>query len=61
MQSRPDIDNVLKGFFDGLIAEDKHIANITATKRWADFPTGWIELSLTEEPLQVLVLPPAKE
>ena len=61
MQSRPDIDNVLKGFFDALVSEDKFIANITATKRWADYPTGWIELSLIDEPVQVLVLPPAKD
>lgn len=54
-------DNLLKAFFDGLIAEDKFIANITATKRWVDFPDGWIECTLVDEPMQVLVLPPAKE
>ena len=61
MQSRPDIDNILKGFFDALTPEDKYIANITATKRWADYPTGWIEISLANEPECVLVLPPVKE
>lgn len=60
MQSRPDIDNIIKGFFDALVSEDKYIANITATKRWADYPTGWIEISLIEQPSQVLVLPPAQ-
>ncbi len=59
MQSRPDLDNILKGFFDSLVSEDKHIANINATKRWADFPTGWIECSLTEQPNQVDVLCPS--
>lgn len=40
---RFDIDNALKAFFDGLLTEDKYVANITATKRWVDFPEGWIE------------------
>ena len=60
MQSRPDIDNLIKGFFDSMVSEDKFVANISASKRWADYPTGWIELSLTDEPMQVLVQPPAK-
>jgi Holliday junction resolvase RusA-like endonuclease len=45
-QSRPDVDNLGKGFFDALIAEDKYIANITFTKRWVDFPEGWIECQI---------------
>lgn len=61
MQSRPDIDNLIKGFFDSLVSEDKYVASISACKRWADFPSGWIELSQIEEPFQTLVLPPAKE
>ena len=61
MQSRPDIDNVLKGFFDSLVSEDKYIANITATKRWVDYPTGWIECSALESLQNDLILPPAKE
>jgi len=61
MQSRPDIDNLLKAFFDSLVSEDKYVATISACKRWADFPSGWMEISLTEEPMQVLVQPPAKE
>lgn len=60
-QSRPDIDNLIKSFCDSLTPEDKYIANLTATKRWADFPTGWIECSLIEEPFQVLVQPPVKD
>lgn len=61
MQSRPDIDNLIKGFFDALVSEDKFVANISASKRWVDFPLGWIECSLIDEPMQVLVQPPAKE
>lgn len=61
MQSRPDIDNIIKGFFDALVSEDKHIANITATKRWAYYPTGWIEISVLDQPDQVLVLPPVQD
>lgn len=61
MQSRPDLDNLVKAFFDALTPEDKFIANLTATKRWVDFPDGWIECSLIEEPYQVLIQPPVKE
>lgn len=60
-QSRPDLDNLLKSFFDSLLKEDKYIANVTASKRWVDFPSGWIECSLIDEPYQVCVPPPAKE
>ena len=60
MQSRPDIDNLIKGFFDSLVSEDKFVASISACKRWVDFPLGWMELSVTDEPMQVLVSPPAK-
>ena len=61
MQSRPDLDNLIKAFCDSMTAEDKFIAHLTASKRWVDFPTGWIECSLVEEPMQVLVQPPVKE
>lgn len=61
MQSRPDLDNLIKSFADSLTSEDKYIANISATKRWVDFPTGWIECSLIDEPLQILIQPPVKE
>lgn len=60
-QSRPDVDNLLKSFADSLLVEDKFIANITVTKRWVDFESGWIECSLVETPMQVLITPPVKE
>lgn len=61
-QSRPDLDNFCKSLFDSLITEDKYIANIQATKRWVDFPDGWIECSFLELPeMQALVTPPVKE
>lgn len=59
-QSRPDIDNCCKAFFDALVDEDKHIANITLTKRWVDFPEGWIEISVSDFPEQP-IMPPVKE
>lgn len=60
-QSRPDVDNLLKSFCDSLVSEDKFIANISVTKRWVDFPSGWIECSLSEAPMQVMITPPVKE
>jgi len=48
-QSRIDIDNLTKGFFDALVAEDKYIANVTLTKRWVDFERGWIECEISED------------
>ena len=59
-QSRPDIDNCCKALFDALVAEDKHIANISLTKRWVDFPIGWIEISVSEFPDEPIT-PPVKE
>ena len=32
---RPDVDNILKGFWDCLCEEDSHIWDVRATKRWA--------------------------
>ena len=55
------IDNILKAFFDALVSEDKFIANITATKRWVDYETGWIECSIMDEPEFVPIQPPAKD
>jgi Holliday junction resolvase RusA-like endonuclease len=60
-QSKPDIDNLVKAFFDSLVSEDKHIASISMTKRWVDYELGWIECALTDEPMQVEIVPPAKE
>jgi Holliday junction resolvase RusA-like endonuclease len=54
------IDNLVKSFCDSLTSEDKYIANITATKRWVDFDTGWIECRLVDEPMQILIEPPVK-
>lgn len=59
-QSKPDIDNLVKAFFDSLLSEDKHIASLSMTKRWVDYECGWIECCLIDEPMQVLVQPPPK-
>ena len=58
-QSRPDIDNIGKGFFDSLLVEDKYIANITLTKRWVDFPQGWIECLIfpVQETIEIQEIP----
>lgn len=42
-QSKPDWDNLAKAFFDGLLMEDKHIADVRVTKRWVNNEQGWIE------------------
>lgn len=60
-QSRPDIDNLTKAFLDSIVAEDKYIANITLTKRWVDFPLGWISCEIIDVPNQVVVDVPLKD
>ena len=55
------VDNILKGFFDALVSEDKYIANITATKRWVDYLSGWIECTVQDEPEFAPIQPPVKE
>jgi Holliday junction resolvase RusA-like endonuclease len=45
-QSKPDLDNLTKAVFDSLLTEDKHIANITLTKKWVNQEHGWIEIEL---------------
>lgn len=60
-QGKFDIDNALKAFFDSLVSQDKYIANISATKRWVDFPIGWIECRLIDEPECIAIQPPAKD
>ena len=35
-QQKPDVDNILKGFFDCLCKEDKMIWDVRATKKWSD-------------------------
>ncbi len=48
-QSKPDLDNLLKAYFDSLLSEDKYISHYEAKKVWVDFPIGWIEIC-TKEP-----------
>ena len=45
-KNKPDIDNVLKGFFDCLCREDKQIWDVRATKIWAE--KGKIEVYVEE-------------
>lgn len=59
-QSKPDIDNLQKAFLDSLMKEDKQIAHLEVQKRWVDFESGWIEVTLKEYD-QVLDLPSPKE
>lgn len=59
--SRPDIDNLFKAFGDSLCVEDKHIASVKISKRWVDFPSGWIECSLLQPIYKEDVLFPVKE
>jgi len=58
-QSRPDVDNLTKGFLDSLLSEDKYIANLTITKRWVDFEIGWIECQIfpIQEKIEVETIP----
>jgi Holliday junction resolvase RusA-like endonuclease len=56
-QQRKDIDNMIKGFFDGLLVEDKHIAHIEAAKFWVDFPVGWIDITISEPKYDSLEIP----
>jgi Holliday junction resolvase RusA-like endonuclease len=39
----PDWDNLAKGFFDGLLSQDKGVADVRVTKRWINAPRGKIE------------------
>ena len=59
-QSKPDIDNLAKAFFDSIVIEDKFIANVTLTKRWVDFPLGWIDCEFKKVYNKVLVQLPHK-
>lgn len=43
-QSKPDWDNLAKAFFDSLMYEDKHIADVRITKKWVNEEHGWIEV-----------------
>ncbi len=42
---KPDLDNILKGFFDGLFTNDHHIGNISVTKLWINSDKGKIEIT----------------
>ena len=35
-QSRPDVDNLAKGFMDAFGVEDSHVWQLNATKRWGE-------------------------
>lgn len=59
-QSTPDLDNLFKAFLDSLVSEDKYVASCTISKRWVDFPNGWIEIEEVELP-DPIISPPAKE
>ena len=41
-QQKPDIDNLIKAFFDCLLVEDSHIYDVRGTKYWSD--AGSIEV-----------------
>ena len=44
-KQRPDVDNILKGFLDSLMHEDKTIAHLSeVSKYWVDSNQGWIEV-----------------
>jgi Holliday junction resolvase RusA-like endonuclease len=58
-QSTPDWDNLSKALCDSLLSEDKYIANVEVTKRWVDFPLGWIEIALkTATESMIRTIPP---
>lgn len=60
-QSKPDLKNLLSAFEDGLLGEDKYIAHYgSMEKRWVNFESGWIELTITP-PTEELITPPPKE
>ena len=44
-QSKPDWDNLAKAFFDSMLTEDMHIADVRVTKKWVNQEKGWIEFS----------------
>lgn len=47
-QTKPDIDNLCKAFFDSLLTQDMGIAHYEAAKFWVDLPTGWIEIAICD-------------
>jgi Holliday junction resolvase RusA-like endonuclease len=52
-RSKPDIDNLLKAFFDALISEDKFIGHLgEISKHWTSQERGWIELEIKNAPYE---------
>lgn len=49
--SRPDWDNLAKGFFDGLLSEDNKISDVRVTKKWVNQDTGYIEVVINKPEL----------
>lgn len=47
-QSKPDWDNLAKAFFDSMLSEDMHIADVRVTKKWVNQESGWIEFTWGE-------------
>tara|TARA_R110000868_G_scaffold304243_1_gene564777 strand:- start:655 stop:1110 length:456 start_codon:yes stop_codon:yes gene_type:complete len=47
-QSTPDVDNLTKAFFDSLMEEDKHIADVHITKKWVNQEHGWIDIIIND-------------
>jgi Holliday junction resolvase RusA-like endonuclease len=48
-QTTPDLKNLLQAFEDSLCMQDMYIGHYSwLSKQWVDFPTGWIELSVSE-------------
>lgn len=55
---RPDLKNLLSSWEDSLCKEDKYIAHYSfLCKKWADFPTGWIEITVSEGTLPAISPP----
>lgn len=60
-QNQPDLKNFLSAFEDSLCMEDKYIAHYGGlSKRWVDYPTGWIEISFKEPEFEVVKVPPVE-
>ena len=58
MQNRPDLKNLLSAFEDALCIEDKYIAHYSyLCKRWVDFPSGYIEISIEEPTFEAIDMP----
>lgn len=59
-QSTPDLDNLVKAIFDSLLVEDKFVGHLgEISKRWVNYPTGWIEFEEREAVLTEIT-PPEK-